>query len=483
MSDAEDYDEDELLELEAELLRRSFAEFVRAAWHIVEPDVELKWNWHHDAYCRELEAFERGEFDKIIFNVPPGMSKSLFVSVLFPAWVWTRDASKKFLCASYGADLSTRDTMKMRDILRSKWYSERFRVSLRGDQEAKTWFANTQGGWRIATSVGGRGTGEHPDYVLIDDPHSAEQAKSEIERQTAKDWIDLTISTRGMTKTVRQAVIMQRLHMDDMTGHLMGKGGWRHVVIPMEYIQAEQCKPTDPKPYEHDPRTMAGELLWPEVVTREKLSKLKIALGAYGTSGQLQQRPSPQGGSVFKRVWFKFVDAVPEAARVRRERAWDTAATEDGGDYTAGVKLAHNDAENTTYIEHVARGQWGPAKVDEKIKQYATMDGTLVRVKEQQDPGSAGKAVCVARAGKLPGFNYAYAPVTGDKETRAQPLRSQAEAGNVYIVRGPWNEAFLDELENFPNGVYDDQVDAASDGYNDMVGGPKPAQVKRVLWG
>lgn len=469
---------EELLLLESELMRRSFASFVREAWVIVEPEVPLKWNWHHDVLCKELEAFERGDegHAEVIFNVPPGTSKSLFVSVLFPAWVWTRDPSKKFLCASYGSDLSTRDTMRMRDIIRSDWYKQRFGIALRGDQEAKTWFANTDGGWRIATSVGGRGTGEHPDYVLIDDPHSAEQAKSEIERQTAKDWIDQTISTRGITKTVRKAVIMQRLHMEDMTGHLLSKGGWRHVMIPMEYE-------VRPDAYYKDPRKTPGELLWPEVVTPEKLAKLKIALGDYGVAGQLQQRPAPQGGSVFKREWFKFVDAVPKGLGIRRVRAWDTAATEGGGDWTVGGLIAHNDVEGTTYIEHIIRGQWGPSKVDQTVRSTAVADGPFIRIKEQQEPGSSGKAVCVARASNLQGFDYKFQTVTGDKVERARPLRAQAEAGNVYLVRGPWNAAFLDEIENFPNGSHDDQVDAVCDGYNELVGGPKPVKVKRVLWG
>lgn len=463
--------------IEAEMMRRSLKLFIKGAWHLVEPEVPLKWNWHHDVLCSELEAFYRGDpdHDQVIVNVPPGTSKSLFFSVFFPSWVWTKEPNKKFLCTSYGLDLATRDAMRMRDVIRSEWFNMRFSIELRADQEGKTNFENTEGGWRIASSIGGRGTGEHPDYVLVDDPHSAEQAKSEIERQTVKDWIDQTISTRGMTKTVRKAVIMQRLHMEDLTGHLLSKGGWRHVCLPMEYeVRADA--------YYKDPRK-PGELLWPAVVTPEKLEKLKVALGAYGVSGQLQQRPSPQGGSIFKRSWFKFVDAVPQAVGIRRVRAWDTAATEKGGDYTAGVRLAHNDAEGTTYIEHVVRAQFGPAKVDELIRSTAVGDSVYVRIKEQQDPGSAGKAVVVDRARKLQGFDYKYATMTGDKVTRAGPLRAQAEAGNVYLVRGPWNEAFLSELELFPNGSYDDQTDAASDGYNELVGGPRPLQVKKVLWG
>jgi predicted phage terminase large subunit-like protein len=468
---------EELMLLEAEMMRRSLALFIKGAWHIVEPEVELKWNWHHDVLCSELEAFYRGDpdHDQVIFNVPPGTSKSLFVSVLFPSWVWIKDPGKKFMCASYGADLANRDAMKMRDVIRSDWYSMRFNIELRADQEAKTFFKNSWEGWRLSTSVGGRGTGEHPDFILIDDPHSAEQAKSEVERQTAKDWIGQTISTRGMTKTVRKAVIMQRLHMEDMTGHLLAQGGWRHIMIPMTYEARADA-------YYKDPRK-PGELLWPDVVTPEKLEKLYVALGAYGVAGQLQQRPAPQGGSVFKRSWFKFVDAVPAAVGIRRVRAWDTAATEGGGDYTAGARLAHNDAEGTTYIEHMVRGQLGPSKVDELIRSTAVGDSVYVRIKEQQDPGSAGKAVVVDRARKLQGFDYKFATMTGDKVTRAGPLRSQAEAGNVYLVRGPWNEAFLSELEMFPNGSHDDQVDAASDGYNELVGGPRPIIVRRVLWG
>jgi predicted phage terminase large subunit-like protein len=468
--------------LELHKLRR-LRYFVEAAWHVVEPDKEFVPNWHIDALCEELEAVTRGDVKRLIINIPPGCMKSLIVSVFWPAWEWTFWPSLRYLCASFDQDLVIRDNMKVRDIVQSQWYRENWPdVELTGDQNAKEKFANVRGGWRRGTTVKGGGTGEHPDRIVIDDPHSAKQAKSKVEREAANTWFDSTISTRGLTRDVAIVVIMQRLHEEDLTGHLLKKNeatkSWRHVKIPMEYELPKEGQRTS---YSYDPRRKAGELLWPQLVTVEKLRVLKIELGQYGVSGQLQQRPSPQGGGIFKRAWFVPVQAAP-AVVVKRVRGWDTASTEGGGDYTAGVKISR-DKDGIFYIEHVARGQWSPADVDKNIRNTAVMDGKKTAIREEQEGGSAGKAVTGTRARDLAGFDYRGVAVTGDKETRATPLRAQAEAGNVRIVVGPWNEEYLDELEMFPNGVNDDQVDGSSCSFNEITTGPRPVRTVPLSMG
>ena len=465
----------ELEQVEAEMARRSFPTFVRDAWSVLET-VPMSWNWHLDVLCDDLTAITKGESteDELI-NVPPGTMKSLLVSVFWPAWEWTSFPGLKYLCASYSADLSTRDTMKMRQLLQSDWYVRRFGISLRGDQATKTWFINSEGGWRFATSTDGRGTGEHPDRIIIDDPHSAKQAKSQIERKAAIDWFDQTISARGVTRGVRKVVIMQRLHEEDLSGHLLQLGGWRHRMFPMRF--EPDRKDVDPL----DRRTEKGELLWPALFPEEKVKKLERDLAEYGTAGQLQQRPAPLGGGLFKRDWFQFVEAKDVPREARRCRGWDTAATQGAGDYTVGVKIAW--ADGLFYVEHVSRGQWSPKVVDEKMLTHARADGRAVRVREEQEPGASGKTVVAKRARDLAGFDYEPVQVTGDKETRARPFRSQCEAGNVRLVRASWNEDFLQELEVFPNGSHDDQVDAAGCAFNDLTIGPRPVRFARALWG
>ena len=313
------------------------------------------------------------------------------------------------------------------------------------------------GGWRIATSVGGVGTGEHPDRIIIDDPHTAIQACSELERQRAIDWYTQTVSTRGVARETRTIVIMQRLHERDLSGHLLEMGGWKHICWPMRFEPAR----ADPL----DIRTESGELFWPELFPEETVRQLERDLGPYGAAGQLQQRPAPEGGGLFKRDWFEIVDMAPVDAQ--RCRGWDTAATEAGGDYTVGVRMSESDG--VFYVEHVSRAQVSPHGVDVSMRSLAEADGMACRVREEQEPGASGKAVIAARTRSLAGYDYGGISATGDKIVRAGPLRSQAEAGNVKLVRGSWNEDYLQELEGFPYGAHDDQVDASAVAFNELA--------------
>lgn len=463
-------------EIDAELARRSISEFIRQAWHLVEPDAELSWNWHLDLLCSELEAVTNGESHRLIVNVPPGTMKSLMVSVFWPAWEWTRDAGLRYLCASYGAHLAIRDNRRLRAIVTSPWYRRHFGVDLASDQAAKVRFDTTEQGWRIATSIGGVGTGEHPDRIIIDDPHSAEQARSAAERETACDWFDQTISTRK-ARGPATVIIMQRLHEGDLSGHLLARGGWRHLCLPMRYEVASEDGALLYVPDARDPRTEPGALLWPSHWPEAKVRELELDLGPYGTAGQLQQRPAPEGGGLFKREWFPIVDAAP--VKARRCRGWDTAGTEGGGDWTVGVREA--DTDGIIYIEDVVRVQAGPGAVDAIIRQTAEMDGKSCAVREEQEGGSAGKAVIASRAKSLAGYDYAGVSATGDKMTRAKPFRAQCEAGNVRLVRGDWNEEYLRELATFPAGSHDDQVDASSCCYNALT--MERPKVTRVVLG
>ena len=468
---------DEIESLEAEVARRSLRYFVRLAWPIVEPAAQLKWNWHLDVICDRLEAVTRGDVRNLILNVPPGCMKSLLVSVFWPAWEWATDPAKRYLCASYGQHLSTRDNLKVRDIVTSPWYRQHFGVRLRGDQNAKMRFDTSDGGWRIGTSIGGPGTGEHPHRKIVDDPHSESGARSDADREETIRWDDGTLSTRGVALDAATILVAQRFHQKDLTAHYLERGGFEHIMFPMRF-EPERADP-------RDGRKIAGELLWPALFPEEKVKALELRLGQYGVAGQLQQRPAPAGGGLFKRVWFVVVDRVPEGNPRRRVRAWDVAATEGAGCRTAGVRIADfgEKASPRFMIENVEKGQWGPAEVDRRIAAAATADGRDCAVREEQEGGSAGKSVVIARARGLAGYDYRAMPATGSKEVRANALRAQAEAGNVGLLRAGWNAEFLDEAEVFPNGSFKDQVDAAAHAMNDLVTGPRAVGVREVRWG
>lgn len=477
-------------------LRKSLHDFVVDAWSIIEPAQEFKDNWHIQELCKVLESVTAGKTKRVIINVPPGCMKSLLVSVFWPAWQWARDSKKRIVTASYSASITIDQNRKVRDLVTSAWYQQHFDVKLVEDQNTKIRFNTSTGGWRIATSVGGALTGEHPDVIIIDDVITADQATSEADRKAANSWFDTTVSTRGVARGVAIVIIAQRLHEEDLPGYLIGRGGWEHVCFPMRYEKCH-CPNGDPQsvvesarcishktnekwsPDPRDPRTQEGELLWPAVFSETKVKQLETDLMEYGTSGQLQQRPAPGAGGLFKREHFKFCDAAPKVAR--RVRGWDTAGSEGKGDYTVGVKIS--EAEGNYYIEDVQRDQLGPDGVDKLIYVTANLDGKRVPVREEKEGGSAGLTVIKARARLLRGWDYLGVPISGSKVTRAKPFRAQVAAGNVFLVKAAWNEKYIAELCAFPTAKHDDQVDASSCAFNAVLLEPKPVTQHQAIWG
>lgn len=462
---------EELKALEVELsIRRceSLRHFVESAWPLLEPEKPFIANWHIDEICRVLELVTADVHKRVIINVPPGTMKTLLVSVMWPAWEWRKRPDLRYLTASYGKTLTIRDNMRLKTLIMSEWYQERWPLELKEDQNSKGRFHTSQDGWRIATSVEGPGTGEHPDRIIIDDPHSAGQARSKTERENATTWFDNTVSMRGKSRDAAIVIIMQRLHEDDLTGHLLERGGWEHICFPMrwEAERRDELGDVTYTPDERDPRTEPGELMWPSLFPEESVRSLELNLGPYGSAGQLQQRPAPEGGGLFKREWFRVVDRAPRA--LRSVRGWDTAATEGGGDYTVGVLLVEG-IDEKFYIVDVVREQLSPAGVDGVMLSTANIDGPEVAQREEKEGGSSGKAVIASHLKLLRKHDYAGVSISGDKVTRAKPFRAQCEGGNVVLVRGDWNKAYLDELSTFPVGKKDDQVDASSCAYNQLL--------------
>jgi predicted phage terminase large subunit-like protein len=453
--------------------RTPFPEFIRNAWHVVEPDKPYKHNWHIDHCCQLLEATLRGEVRNLVVNIPPGTMKSLLFCVFFPAWVWTFKPAHRFLFFSHDQRLSTRDSLKCRRLIESDWYQNNWGdvFQLVGDQNEKTRFENNRTGYRAARSVGG-GTGEKADTIVVDDPIDQRKTHQETQREMVKDWWTKTIPLRlSDVSTGVKIIVMQRLHEEDLSGHVLSKEfGYVHYRIPMRFELENKC--TTPLEGVVDPRTAEGELLWPELFPDAELKPIEKELGSYGVAGQMQQRPSPAGGGLFRRKWFKIVDVIPRKAG-KRVRFWDMAGTDGienpNAAWTVGVRLSEHD--DVIYVEHVRRGQWSAKEVDDNLESTAKTDGVKVRQREEQEGGSAGKAVIASHATLLKGFDYKGLPSTGDKVTRARPFASYAEAGNVCVLNAEWTEEYLDELESFPNGKFKDQVDATSGGFNEIMHG------------
>lgn len=441
---------------------------MKSAWGQIESE-EFIDGPHIRVVCEHLQACAEDKITDLIINIPPGCSKSLVGCVFFPAWVWSKQPDKRFFFASYDSQLSTRDSTKCRVLLESEWYQTRFpgMVKFTKDQNQKTFYQNTAGGWRLASSVSGHATGVHPHFILADDPNNAKQAESPAERQATADWWTLTMSTRGVTLGVKKIVIQQRLHEEDLTGVCLAQGGYDHLCLPMRYEGPK--KPTSIGFV--DWRTKEGELLAPHQFNEVTTKKLENALGVYGTAGQLQQRPAPRSGGFFKTEKIETVDAAPAWAEMKLCRYWDTGATEGSGDFTAGVLLAKHSRNGLYYLLDVSRGQWASEQRKAIQRQVADLDYAYpichnVTQAQSQEPGSGGKDQAADFVKLMHGYPAKTFRETGDKTVRADPFASQVNAGNVKMVRGEWNRVYLDELKMFPNGKHDDMVDASSGAFS-----------------
>lgn len=450
--------------IEAELCRRSVLYFTQTFWPVLEPGRKLITGWPIEAIAEHLEAVTRGEIRKLLITVPPGSMKSLLTRAFWPAWSWAKDPSLRYIGASYAEALAARDNRRAKMLVESPLYQRLFpRVRLSDDQAQKVNFANTATGSMMATSVRGRATGERGDVFVIDDPHNVLEAESEAIRGETLQWFREVVPSR-VNDLDRSAfvTIMQRVHHDDVAAAALEQG-YEHLLIPMHF---------DPPRSRitsigwQDPRTQPGELMWPERFSARAVDELAETLGLYASAAQLEQRPTPREGGLFKVDHIKMIDAVPQDEEIEWCRAWDLAATDGGGAYTAGVLVGWRVQARRVIIAGLRRERVGPEGVRKLVEDTAGIDGDDVPISIPQDPGQAGKAQARDFVVRLAGYRVRIEPQSGSKETRAEPFAAQVEAGNVDIVTGAWNRDFIEELRHFPRAVYKDQVDAASSGFN-----------------
>lgn len=458
--------ETDYLAIERELCQRSLVHFIRRAWVQIEPGQRYVHGTHMDALCEHLEAVTSGQISRLLINIPPGTMKSLSTNVFWPAWEWGPRglAHMRFIGASHEESLATRDNMKMRRLVQSEWYQRLWPTPLTGDQNAKTYFENARTGWRQSCPVKSM-TGKRGDRVVWDDPHSVEDAHSEAQLETAIRIFRETLPTRlNNPDSSAIIIVMQRLSTKDVSGEILANDlGYEHLCLPMEYEGARKATSIGFVDWRKEP----GELLFPERFPRHVVERDKKIMGDYAVAGQFQQRPSPARGGVIQPDRLVTVDAVPAGVQ-QWCRGWDLGASLKG-DYTAGVRVGRL-ADGRYIIADAVRDKLESHERDMLMKNTAARDG-MGQVKQSipQDPGQAGKSQVLAFAQLLAGHHAHFSTETGDKVTRATPLASQINAGNVMILRGPWNKDFVDEVRLFPNGSNDDQVDAAARAFNGLL--------------
>jgi predicted phage terminase large subunit-like protein len=478
-----------------ELNNRSLYRFLQWAWPEIssQPFVD---NWHIKYLCDELQkvgervgARRTKKYDLLI-NVPPGSTKTIICSIVFPAWCWTRWYWMRFITASYSSTLSLESAEYSRDLIKSSRFQQIYpELSIKADKDTKSNFKIVKripatngrnsrillGGNRYSTSVGGTLTGFHADIIIWDDPLNPQQAASDKEIESANRWLDQTLPTRKTNKAITPTIgIMQRLHEDDPSGHLLTKtkGNLKHICLPGEIRDyREMVRPQSLIEFYKDNLMDVNRLPW------KVLQELEIDLGGYGYAGQIGQSPTPAGGGMFRVENLQMLTEIIERSQiVKTVRYWDKAASVDSGAYTVGVKMSR--LKNGTFlVEDVKRGQWSSERREKVIRQTAIADGPHVDIVIEQEPGSGGKESAQGSVRNLAGFKVKLDRPTGDKAFRADPYSVQVNYGNVFLRVADWNKAYKDELELFPNSRYKDQVDASSGAFSHLVAKKKVQRI------
>ncbi len=428
---------------------------------VVLKDTGYRLAKHHDFLISELDAFANGSQDRLMILMPPGSAKSTYGSVIFPAWWFARHPRTSVISASHSLQLAEHFSHRVRALIMARQQALGFGVAQ--DRRSVASWNTTKGGEYLPIGVRGAIAGRRADLVIIDDPvRSQADADSASQRDHIWNWYKSDVTTR-LKPGAKVVLIMTRWHPDDLGGHLLEQSGpeWRVIRLP---AIAEANDPLG---------RSIGMPLWPEWDDQDALARKRELIGERAWSALFQQTPLPSGGRLF---------SIDRIATVRVEgeadttvRAWDLAATDETGrndpDWTVGIKLSR-DGNGRYLIHDVVRFRGTPHHVEELILRTAQKDGTKVTVAIPEDPGQAGKSQMSYLTRQLAGFHVVSSRETGSKTTRAMPLASQVEAGNVSVVEGDWNRILLNELCDFPWGRKDDQVDALVRGFTTLTAQP-----------
>ena len=492
-----------LMEINRARAEESLSEFIKQAWHVIEPAEPYVHGWHIDFVCEHLEAITRGEeledgtpYNRLLVNVPPGTMKSLIVNVFWPSWEWgpCNMPYLRYVCAAHKVEnLSARDSRRMRQLITSDWYQARWgdRVRLAKDQNEKLNFHNLSGGFRIATAITSL-TGIRGDRVIIDDPHSVDSASSEPMREGEVSTFLEAIPTR-LTNPLRSAivVIMQRLHERDISGVIIEKGlGYDHIMLPMRFDPG-RAMPT--KLGLEDPRQEEGELLFPARFPESVVDRDEKVMGPYATAGQFQQSPEPRGGGIIQRDWWQlwedgayppmdFVVASLDTAYTTKQEN-DPSAMTVWGVFTGGTKAMATktitrdgmwmDISTSVEREYEQRhptvmlmNAWAERlPLHELVEKVAATCRRMRVDKLLIEDKAAGHSVAQEIRRLYGHEDWAVQlvnPGAQDKMARLYSVQHLFAEGMIYAPERQWSEAVINQCATFPRAKHDDLVDTTS---------------------
>jgi predicted phage terminase large subunit-like protein len=427
-------------------LQRAFRDLDPRHRLIITPYVEL--------LVQELLGVATGETRRLIINLPPRHLKSLLASVVLPAWLLGRDPRLRIAVISHGQSLARDLASWTKLVVETDWYRDAFpAMRLRPERSGAMDFLTTQGGGRYAASLDTGITGRGFDFIVIDDPLSAQDARSPAERQRVKEAFDGMIASR-LDDPARGAIVVvhQRLHEDDLTGHLLGKGPWRHVSLPL--VASEETS------YDLGGRIWTrriGEPLIPALYPPAEIEALRAQRGAAIFTAQYQQDPTASIGELLRPDQIRyFIDRPTEAQRVTISVDTATKITV-GSSYSVFLVIASDKSRH--YVVDVVRQRLDPVQARD----------AAIRLIQEYRPGK----VLIEDASSGPGLAQMLGERGYPSELRSTRGRSKEERfeahlhffteGRVFLKHDqPWTNALADEWLRFPFAHYDDQVDAMS---------------------
>ncbi|MBW3096043.1 phage terminase large subunit [Pseudohoeflea coraliihabitans] len=439
-----------------QLARGELATFTGLAFLTIQPGEPYLTNWHIRAISHALGEVMNGRCKRLIITMPPRSLKSIAASIAFPAFVLGHDPSKKIINVSYAQSLSVQLANGFRSIVEAPFYRHLFpdfKVSDRKNTENE--LQTTQGGFRMATSVGGQLTGRGADIIIIDDPMKADDVSSATTRQRIVEWMQTTLMSRlNSQREGAIVVVMQRLHVDDLAGVLLESGGWTHLNLPA-IAEEDQRIPTGDGKHHH---RAVGDLLHPERCGKAELDQLRRDIGSLGFSAQYQQSPAPPDGNLVKRAWFRNFDLqILNTRGMTIVQCWDTALKGDPScDYSVCSTWARDGSK--FYLLDVLRRRMA----------YPELLQAALKAEDDYRPEAllieaAGSGISLSADLNHRGIATIAVNSRGDKESRLARVSAMIESGSVFLPEiAPWKDDFMMEVLSFPSGRHDDQVDSMS---------------------
>jgi len=451
---------DEEREVLRALLRNDFPSFIQRTFQVVSPADEYRHNWHIEAIAHHLEQCRLGRIRRLVITVPPRSLKSICTSIAFPAWLLGHNPELQIMCVSYARELSVKLQRDCRAVIGSDWYKWAFPDTRIGEKDTEIEFDTTRRGIRFATSTDGVITGRGGNVIIIDDPIKPQDAMSKSERERIKQWYANTLSTRENNKnTGIMILIMQRVHEDDLAGHILENENWTHLKLPAIAEATEEIRISDHERYHRQ----VGEVLHPDHESSESLSLQKERMGSFHFAAQYQQDPVSEAGGLVRRDWFRTYSELPPREQGDSVvQSWDTASKADQlNDYSVCTTWLVKGGwrRGDLYLMHVFRERLlFPALKKRVVELDGRYNPTHVVVEDKGSGIGLIQEFDNDRSVRLIGFKP-----EGDKITRLSNQCGKIEGGRVHIPeKAHWLGDFMTEMLGFPRSRHDDQVDSVS---------------------